>query len=56
MRYQKGLDPVQVAGALTHQPLPLAMQPPRILFLGRWRANHAAALRITLHEAYNRPE
>jgi hypothetical protein len=31
MRYQKGLDPVQVAGALTHQSLPLAMQPPRKL-------------------------
>jgi hypothetical protein len=56
MRYQKGLDPVQVAGALAHQSLPLAMQPPRILFLGCWRANDAAALRIALHEAYNRPE
>ena len=56
MRYQQGLDPVQVASALTHESLPLAMQPPRILFLGCWRANHAATLRIALHEAYNRPE
>src|SRR5208283_3035334 len=32
------------------------MEPPSILFLGRWRANHPAALRIALHEAYNRPE
>src|SRR5580704_6741400 len=56
MRYQKGLDPVQMAGALTHQSLPFTMEPPRILFLGRWRANHPAALRIALHEAYNRPE
>jgi hypothetical protein len=48
MRYQKGLDPVQVAGSLADQSLPLAMQPPRILLLGCWRANHAAALRIAL--------
>src|ERR1700688_282498 len=34
MRYQKCLDPVQMAGALTHQSLPLTMEPPRILFLG----------------------
>ena len=56
MRYQKGLDPVQMTGALTHHSLPLKMEAPRILFLGRRRANHAAALPIALNEAYNRPE
>ena len=56
MRHQQRLDSVRMAGALTHQSLPLAMEPPRILFLGRWRANHAATLQIALHEAYNRPE
>jgi hypothetical protein len=45
-----------VSSALTHQSLTLAMEATRILFLGRWRANHPAALRIALHEAYNRPE
>src|SRR6202795_1548336 len=55
MRYQKGLDPIQMAGTLSHQSLPFAMEPPSILFLGRWRAHHPAALRIALHEAYNRP-
>jgi hypothetical protein len=56
MRYQKGLDPVQMAGTFAHHSLPLAMEAPRILFLGRWRPNHATTLRIALHEAYNCPE
>ena len=56
MRYQKGLDPVQMASTFAHQSLPLAMEAPRILFLGRWRPNHATTLRIALHEADNRPE
>src|ERR1051326_9265693 len=56
MRYQKSFDPVQVASALAHQSLPLTMDSPRILFLPRWDANHAATLRIALHEAHNRPE
>jgi hypothetical protein len=45
-----------MAGALTHQPLPLTMEPARILFLGRRRPNYAAALRIALHKSHNRPE
>jgi hypothetical protein len=56
MRYQKSLDPVQMASTFAHQSLPLAMEAPRILFLGRWRPNHATTLRIALHEAYNCPE
>ena len=56
MRNQQGLDAVEVAGALAHQSLPFTMEPPRILFLGRRRTNHAATLRIALHEAHNRPE
>jgi hypothetical protein len=56
MGYQKGLDPVQMAGTLTHQLLSFAMKAPRIPLLGRWRANHAAALRVALYEAYNRPK
>jgi hypothetical protein len=32
------------------------MEAPRILFLGRWRPNHATTLRIALYEAYNCPE
>jgi hypothetical protein len=31
MRYQKGLDPVQMASTFAHQSLPLAMEAPRIL-------------------------
>ena len=44
MRYQKGLDPVQMASTFAHQSLPLTVEPPRILFLGRWRPNHATTV------------
>jgi hypothetical protein len=56
MHDQQGFDPVQMASTFAHKPLPFTVEPPRILFLGRWCPYHAATLRIALYEPHNRPE
>jgi hypothetical protein len=45
-----------VAGALTHQTLPLMMEAPSIFFLGLWRANHAAKYENQPEENVGWPE